>query len=64
MPPILDLTASEVRIPQEQATRNREREVRIARLQGELATVEAQRETLRRRDSQREIERGLREARR
>ncbi|MGA2709303.1 MAG: HlyD family secretion protein [Steroidobacteraceae bacterium] len=34
------------RIPQDQAARNREREVRIGRLQGEIATLEAQRDTL------------------
>jgi len=34
------------RIPQEQTAHDREREVRIARLQGEIATLEAQRDTL------------------
>lgn len=34
------------RIPQDQAARNRERDVRIGRLQGEIATLEAQRDTL------------------
>jgi len=34
------------RIPQDQVARNREREIRIARLQGEIATIEAQRNTL------------------
>jgi multidrug resistance efflux pump len=34
------------RVPQEQSARNRERDVRIARLQGEIATLEAQRDTL------------------
>jgi membrane fusion protein (multidrug efflux system) len=34
------------RIPQDQAARNRERDVRIGRLQGEIATLEAQRATL------------------
>jgi multidrug resistance efflux pump len=40
----LEMAAS--RIPQDQAARNREREVRIGRLQGEIATLEAQRDTL------------------
>jgi multidrug resistance efflux pump len=40
----LEMAAS--RIPQDQAARNREREVRIGRLQGEIATLEAQRGTL------------------
>ena len=35
------------RIPQEQSARDRERDVRVARLQGEIAALEAQRETLR-----------------
>jgi multidrug resistance efflux pump len=34
------------RIPQDQEARNRERDVRIGRLQGEIATLEAQRDTL------------------
>jgi multidrug resistance efflux pump len=34
------------RIPQDQSARNRERDVRIGRLQGEIATLEAQRDTL------------------
>jgi multidrug resistance efflux pump len=34
------------RIPEDQAARNREREVRIDRLQGEIATLEAERATL------------------
>ena len=34
------------RIPQEQLTRERERDVRIARLQGEIASLETQRKTL------------------
>ncbi len=34
------------RIPQEQLTRERERDVRIARLQGEIASLETQRNTL------------------
>jgi multidrug resistance efflux pump len=40
----LEMAAS--RIPQDQATRNRERDIRIGRLQGEIATLEAQRGTL------------------
>ena len=40
----LEVAAS--RIPQDQAARNRERDVRIGRLQGEIATLEAQRDTL------------------
>jgi membrane fusion protein (multidrug efflux system) len=40
----LEMAAS--RIPQDQAARNRERDVRIGRLQGEIATLEAQRNTL------------------
>jgi membrane fusion protein (multidrug efflux system) len=40
----LEMTAS--RIPQDQAARNRERDVRVGRLQGEIATLEAQRDTL------------------
>ena len=40
----LEMAAS--RIPQDQAARNRERDVRIGRLQGEIATLEAQRDTL------------------
>jgi multidrug resistance efflux pump len=40
------LEAAASRVPQEQATRNRERDVRIERLQGEIATLEAQRDTL------------------
>ncbi|MGD0505856.1 MAG: HlyD family secretion protein [Steroidobacteraceae bacterium] len=40
----LEMAAS--RIPQDQAARNRERDVRISRLQGEIATLEAQRGTL------------------
>jgi multidrug resistance efflux pump len=40
----LEMAAS--RIPQDQATRNRERDVRIGRLQGEIATLGAQRGTL------------------
>ncbi|MGO9950122.1 MAG: HlyD family secretion protein [Steroidobacteraceae bacterium] len=40
------LEAAASRVPLEQATRNRERDVRIARLQGEIATLEAQRDTL------------------
>jgi membrane fusion protein (multidrug efflux system) len=40
----LEVAAS--RIPQDQAARNRERDVRIGRLQGEIATLEAQRNTL------------------
>jgi multidrug resistance efflux pump len=40
----LQMAAS--RIPQDQAARNRERDVRIGRLQGEIATLEAQRDTL------------------
>jgi multidrug resistance efflux pump len=34
------------RIPRDQAARNRERDVRVGRLQGEIATLEAQRDTL------------------
>jgi membrane fusion protein (multidrug efflux system) len=34
------------RIPQDQVARNRERDVRIGRLQGEIATLDAQRDTL------------------
>lgn len=44
---LAELKVAASRIPQEQATRNRDREARIARLQGEVATVEAQRESLR-----------------
>jgi multidrug resistance efflux pump len=40
----LEMAAS--RIPQDQAARNRERDVRVGRLQGEIATLEAQRDTL------------------
>jgi membrane fusion protein (multidrug efflux system) len=40
----LDVAAS--RVPQDHAARDREREVRIARLQGEIATLDAQRATL------------------
>lgn len=40
----LEVAAS--RVPQDQAARDREREVRIARLQGEIATLDAQRATL------------------
>jgi len=40
----LEMAAS--RIPQDQAARNRERDVRVGRLQGEIATLEAQRNTL------------------
>jgi multidrug resistance efflux pump len=40
------LATAASRIPQDQAARNREREVRIGRLQGEIATLEAQRNTL------------------
>jgi multidrug resistance efflux pump len=40
------LQAAASRIPQEQTAHDREREVRIARLQGEIATLEAQRDTL------------------
>jgi multidrug resistance efflux pump len=40
----LELAAG--RIPQDQAAHNRERDVRIGRLQGEIATLEAQRDTL------------------
>lgn len=41
------LEAAWSRVPQEQAERNRERDVRIARLEGEAATLEARRQTLR-----------------
>jgi multidrug resistance efflux pump len=41
------LQAASSRVPQLQAERNRERDVRIARLEGEVATLEARRETLR-----------------
>lgn len=40
------LEAAAGHVPQEQAARNREREVRIARLQGEIAAMEAQCESL------------------
>jgi multidrug resistance efflux pump len=40
----LEMAAS--RIPQDQMARNRERDVRIDRLQGEIATLDAQRDTL------------------
>ena len=40
----LEVAAS--RVPQDHAARDREREVRIARLQGEIATLDAQRATL------------------
>jgi len=40
----LEMAAS--RIPQDQAARNRERDAQISRLQGEIATLEAQRNTL------------------
>jgi membrane fusion protein (multidrug efflux system) len=40
------LAMAATRIPQDQAARNRERDVRIGRLQGEIATLEAQRDTL------------------
>jgi len=40
------LQAAASRIPQEQTAHDRELEVRIARLQGEIATLEAQRDTL------------------
>lgn len=43
---LAELKVAASRIPQEQATRTRDREAKIARLQGELATVDAQRETL------------------
>jgi membrane fusion protein (multidrug efflux system) len=39
------LEAAAGHVPQEQAARNREREVRIARLQGEIAALESQRAT-------------------
>jgi membrane fusion protein (multidrug efflux system) len=41
------LQTAAVRIPQDQAARDREREVRIARLEGEIASLESQRATLR-----------------
>jgi len=40
------LATAASRIPEDQAARNRERDVRIDRLQGEIATLEAQRATL------------------
>jgi membrane fusion protein (multidrug efflux system) len=40
------LKAAASRIPQDQSTNDREREVRLARLQGEIASLEAQRESL------------------
>ncbi len=40
------LQAAAGHVPQDQAARNREREVRIARLQGEIATLEGQRAAL------------------
>ena len=40
------LQAAAGRIPQDQSTHDREREVRIARLQGEIASLDAQRDTL------------------
>jgi membrane fusion protein (multidrug efflux system) len=40
------LEAAAARVPQNQSARNRERDVRIARLQGEIATLEAERDTL------------------
>jgi multidrug resistance efflux pump len=40
----LELAAG--RIPQDQTAHNRERDVRVGRLQGEIATLEAQRDTL------------------
>ena len=43
---VMALEAAAGHVPQEQAARNREREVRIARLQGEIAALEAQRDTL------------------
>jgi membrane fusion protein (multidrug efflux system) len=43
---LAELKVAASRIPEEQATRNRDREGRIARLEGELATVESQRDTL------------------
>ncbi len=40
------LEVAERRVPQDHAARDREQEVRIARLQGEIATLDAQRATL------------------
>lgn len=40
------LAVAASRIPQDQSARNRERDVRIGRLHGEIATLEAQRDTL------------------
>ena len=42
---VMALEAAAGHVPQEQAARNREREVRIARLQGEIAALESQRAT-------------------
>jgi multidrug resistance efflux pump len=43
---ITALEAAAGHVPQEQAARNREREVRVARIQGEIAALEAERDSL------------------
>jgi multidrug resistance efflux pump len=43
---VTTLEAAAEEVPQEQQARNRQREVRVARLEGEVATLQAQRESL------------------